>query len=40
MKNKYKLLFSDPGALLGAAIVIAIFVLAGAAGLWIKGQFG
>ena len=39
MKNKIRRLMADPGALGGAALVIAIFVLAGAAALWIKSTF-
>jgi hypothetical protein len=40
MNNKIKRLLSDPGALGGAALIIAIFVLAGGAALWIKSAFG
>ncbi len=40
MKNKIRRLLADRGALGGAAFVLAIFLLAGAAALWIKLQFG
>lgn len=40
MGNKFKRLVADPAALAGAALVLAIFVIAGGAALWIKSNFG
>jgi hypothetical protein len=40
MKSKIKRLLSDPGAMLGGAIIFAIVVFAGAVGFWIKGNLG
>ena len=40
MGNKFKRLLADPAALAGAALVLAIFAVAGGAALWIKSNFG